>query len=69
MKRPKVKDYTFQEGKNLFKEDVIMIFRNSDKQHIISIGKEHVKEMIDLGYNYVEKQEILEYLQRAKKMI
>lgn len=69
MKRPKLKDHTFQEGQNLFKESVVMIFRNSDKQHIVSIGKEHVQEMIDLGYNPAEKDDVLLYLQRTKKMI
>lgn len=69
MKRPKVKDYTFEEGKNLFGENVVMVFRNKDKQHIISIGMEHIHEMINLGYNNNEKKEILEYLQRVKKLI
>ena len=69
MKNPKIKDYTFTKGKNLFNEDVIIINRNSDKKHIISIGIEHVSDMTEKGYDQNNKLEVLKYLQRNTKLL
>lgn len=69
MKRPKLKDYTFTEGLNLFQENVLMVFSNKDKEHIVSIGEHHRQKMIANGYNPENNQDVLQYLQLITKLI
>jgi hypothetical protein len=57
-------DYTFQKTTDLFGNDVIMVLRNKDKKHIVSIGKEHCKAMSNDNYNPDDNEHILTYLEK-----
>lgn len=60
--KKKVDDYTFINTTNLFGEDVVMVLRNRDKKHIVSIGENHVKDMMDKGYCPYDSFSIITYL-------
>jgi hypothetical protein len=62
----KMKKYTFQTTRNLFNEEVVMVLRNSDKQHIVSIDAEHRDLMTFNGFNPNDNEEILNYLKEFK---
>lgn len=56
-------NYTFQKTTDLFGEEVIMVLRNKDKKHIVSIGAEHRKAMNDNYFNPDNNEHILAYLE------
>lgn len=60
-----VKDYTFQMTRTLFDEDVIMVLRNKDKKHIVSIGEDHKQAMLNSDYDPENNEEILTYLKKT----
>lgn len=62
MKKPKLSDYTFQETKTLFDEKVLMILRNHDKKHIVSLNETHRQEMIKNNYNPDNYEDVLSFL-------
>lgn len=60
----KISDYSFQKTSTLFEEEVIMVLRNKDKKHIVSIGAEHRQAMSNDYYNPDDKEHILAYLEK-----
>ncbi len=66
MKKPNVKDFTFQNSLNLFYEPVLAVYRNSDKKHIASLGKKHYEQMDIDGYNRHDRQSMLDFLYNHK---
>ena len=56
-------DYTFQKTTNLFGDEVVMVLRNKDKKHIVSIGLEHRIAMRDDYYDPDNNEHILSYLE------
>lgn len=59
----RLNDYTFQMTTDLFGNDVVMVLRNKDKKHIVSIGEEHQKAMTENYYNPNDNEHILVYLE------
>jgi len=57
-------DYTFQKTTTLFGEEVVMVLRNKDKKHIVSIGAEHRQNMSGDYYNPNDNEHILAYLEK-----
>lgn len=57
-------NYTFQKTSDLFGNEVIMVLRNKDKEHIISIGKEHRQAMYENHYDPDNNKDILTYLEK-----
>jgi len=58
----KLSEYTFQKTTTLFNDEVVMVLRNKDKKHIVSIGAEHRQIMSDNYYNPDDNEHILTYL-------
>jgi hypothetical protein len=64
--RFRVSDYTFENTVDLFDEKVVMVLRNKDKKHIVSLSKQHRIEMIYLHLNPDDKEHVLVYLEKNK---
>lgn len=60
------KGYTFKKTKTLFDEDAIMILRNRDKQHIVSLTEVHIKHMQKNNYDPNNDEHIMQYLKDYK---
>jgi hypothetical protein len=58
----KPKNFTFEVSETLFGEAVLMVLRNKDKKHIISLTKEHLELIGD-----TDTQKILNYIQNNYK--
>lgn len=56
-------EYTFQKTSDLFGNEVVMVLRNKDKKHIVSIGSEHRQAMTDDYYNPDDNEHVLAYLE------
>lgn len=54
--------FTFKKDRNLFDQEVLMVFSNLNKKLIVSIGEEHIKQMIDNGYDPDDEQAIVKYI-------
>lgn len=61
-RKRKISDYTFQRTTNLFNEEVVMVLRNKDKKHIVSLTEKHRKEMIEYGLNPDDNKQVLVFL-------
>jgi hypothetical protein len=64
MKQLNPNDFTFTKEQNLFNQPVLAVYRNKDKKHIISIGKEHLPLMNMYGYNPEDHQQVLDFISR-----
>lgn len=64
MKRLNLNDFTFHNEQNLFGQPVLAVYRNRDKKHIISIGKEHLPLMDMQGVNPDDHQQVLDFIAR-----
>lgn len=62
MKKLSIADYSFTKTNNLWGSPVIMVLRNRDKKHILSLGNEHFDHMAEVGLNHENKEDILKYL-------
>jgi hypothetical protein len=64
MGKLKVNDFTFTKDINIFGDPVLMVLRNKDKKHIISIGHEHIPMMEYQGYDPNDHQQVLNFIER-----
>lgn len=63
---PKLKDFKFTNEVTLFGENVLSVYRNKDKKHIVSLGKDHFDEMKRKGYDSENQNDVLDFLINEK---